>query len=841
MGKTARQTKTLILTLLMLAVGVSLSAQPTKIRGKVTDADSGEVLPMVSVTVPGTTIGTTTDFDGFYYIETRQAVSELTALYLSYESQTKPVQAGAFNTVDFALKSVSTGIKEIVVKRGEDPAYPILRNVYSHKKYNNPDEKDTYSYSSYTKMELDIANMRGEFKNKRMQRNFGFVFEYMDTSALTGKAYLPVMITESMADYYHRKNPQLGREVVKASRMSGIEEDFNLAQFTGQLYVKVNLYDNYINIFEINFASPLSDHGPLFYRFYLVDSVKMDNRKIYKIRFHPRGKASPVFDGEVNIDSATWALTSATMRIPKGLNLNWIRDLSIESKHQMLSDSTWFPEQDKIMADFTLVLKDSTKLESFMAHRQIDYSNIRINEPIPDEILGQNTSVILDAQNVIKNEEEYWRQARPYELSKRELGIYNMVDSIKEAPLFRNIYTVINTALFGYYKPNGFPQMEFGPYYKLASFNKLEGARFQIGARTTKDFSEKIRLSGYGAYSTKDSDFKGGGSVEYMFSKIPTAKLTLAAKHDLVQLGASDNAFSTANILSSIFSRGGNEKLTKVNQFDLSFEKEWTENISNALSVQYRQMFPTKYVDFLRADSTQYGNLHTTEIKFGTRLSKDEIVIRRPFSKHVSMSKWPVLSLDLTAGLKGVFNNDYEYYRVELGIEHTFNIAPLGRSSIVLAGGKIFGNVPYPLLKLHEGNSTYFYDRLSFSCMDFYEFASDLWGQITWEHHFRGFFLGKIPLLRKLQWREIFTVKALWGTLSDKNNGSLPPARMRAKMLFPEGMSSVSKPYVEAGFGIENIFRIIRVDAIWRLTHREGYNGKDVDNFALNVSLHFKF
>lgn len=200
-----------------------------------------------------------------------------------------------------------------------------------------------------------------------------------------------------------------------------------------------------------------------------------------------------------------------------------------------------------------------------------------------------------------------------------------------------------------------------------------------------------------------------------------------------------------------------------------------------------------------------------------------------------------MLSLDITAGLKDVFRSQYEYYRIEVGIDHTFNIAPLGRSRLHLKGGKIFGKVPFPLLKLHEGNATYFYDRSAFSCMDFYEFASDLWGQVTWEHHFRGFFLGKIPLMKRLQWREVLTVKALWGRLSDKNNGSLPAERMEARMLFPKGMTSVSKPYVEAGFGIENIFRFLRVDFMWRLTHREGYMDRDVDNFSVNVSMHFEF
>ena len=202
-------------------------------------------------------------------------------------------------------------------------------------------------------------------------------------------------------------------------------------------------------------------------------------------------------------------------------------------------------------------------------------------------------------------------------------------------------------------------------------------------------------------------------------------------------------------------------------------------------------------------------------------------------------SDFPIVGIDVVAGLKNILNGDYEYYRLELSVKHDFNIAPLGYSDIMLSGGKIFNKVPYPLLKLHEGNATYFYDPYAFSCMNYYEFASDLWASLMYEHHFKGFFLGKIPLMKRLKWREVFIFKALIGTLEKKNNGSLEDTR--AILLFPEGMSSVSKPYFEAGVGIENIFRILRVDAIWRLSHRHSVPGQKVQNFAVNFSINLNF
>ncbi len=826
--------KSLVLSVLLLLV-CSVWAQSTRVRGKITDAKTGEPLPLVNVVFKGSFVGVTTDFDGVYSIETREAVEELQASFVGYIPQSRKVVPGAYNTIDFKLEPQSFDLEEIKVTPGENPAHAILRKVSQNKKKNNPDRIQSYFCNTYTKMELDLTNVKPGFKNKKLQKNFGFIFDHIDTSVVTGKAYLPVMISEASADYYFRKSPSLSREIVKASRISGIEEDYTLAQFTGHLHANFNLYDNYIDIFEVRFASPLSDHGLMYYKYFLVDSMQIEGRKTYKIRFHPKSFSTPVLDGEVNIDSLSWALQSAHVKMMKGLNVNWIRHLVLENTNQLLADSVWFPKQDRLFADFSIVMSDSSKVVSFLGHRQVDYSHVVLNPVIPEKVLKLDNNVIID-KAVLKNDDSYWDTIRPYALSKQEKEIYQMVDSIKNVPLYQNIYTVISTIMGGYYDTK---YVGIGPYYKLGSFNKLEGVRFQLGARTTEDFSKKIRLFGYAAYGTKDENFKGGGGFTYSFKELPTSQLTLAFKHDVLQLGAGVNAFTTGNILSSVFSRGNNDRLSMVNQWDMQFEQEWRQGVSNTLAVQIRDVFPSRYVPFVKPDGGAMKSIQSTTLRLNTRLSKNEIVIRKTFDKYSMGSDYPIVGVDLSMGVKGLFKNDYEFYRLEGNISYNFPVSPLGKSYMVLSGGKIFGKVPYPLLKLHEGNATYFYDQYAFSCMNYYEFASDLWASFIWEHHFKGFFLGKIPLMKRLKWREVFIFKGLIGILTDKNNGSL--ADTRAYLLFPEGMSSVSKPYFETGIGIENIFRVFRVDAIWRLTHRHSIPGQDVQNFAVNFSVYLDF
>ena len=827
--------KKTFLFFLFFSLSFLVVAQSTKVRGKITDAKTGEVLPLANVFFKGTTIGVTSDFDGLYTLETREKVTELQVSLLGYATQIVPVKEGIFNTLDFQLEPVTMNLDEVRVTPGENPAHALLKNVSKNKKRNNPDELALYNCATYTKMELDLTNIKPHFKNKKLQKNFGFIFNHMDTSVITGKAYLPVMISEARADYYHRKNPSFSREIVKASRISGIEEDYSLAQFTGHLHVNVNFYDNYIDIFEVKFASPLSDHGLLYYKYFLEDSTRVNGRKTYKVRFHPKGTSTPVLDGEVNIDSATYALESAHVKMIKGLNVNWIRHLVMETQHVLIGDSVWFPKQDKLFADFTLIMSDSSKVASFLGHREVNYSQVCLNCPIPESVQKLDNNVII-TRDVLKNDETYWDTVRPYALSVREKEIYGMVDSIKNVPLYQNIYTIVTTILGGYYDTK---YIGIGPYYKLFSFNKLEGARFQVGLRTTDDFSRKIRLSGYGAYGTKDHRFKGGGGLEYMFNELPTSKLTMSFKHDVVQLGAGVNAFTEGNFFSSLFSRGNNDRLSMVNQGDLSFEKEWRQGITQTYAVQVRDIFSSRYVPFVRPDGQLMNSIQSMSLRLNTRLSWDEIVVRKTFDKFSLGSDFPIVGIDLSMGVKGMFKNDYEYYRLEGSVKYDVGIPPIGTSSMVVSGGKIFGKVPYPLLKLHEGNATYFYDPYAFSCMNYYEFASDLWASFMYEHHFKGFFLGKIPLMKRLKWREVFIFKGLIGTLEKKNNGSLPDTQ--AVLLFPDGMSSVSKPYFETGIGIENIFRILRIDAIWRLTHRHSRPGQKVQNFAVNFSIDIKF
>ena len=825
----------LLCILVALFVGTASYAQSTRVRGRVTDSE-GAPLQFASVTFAGTTVGMVTDEQGLYSLETRDSVSLVQVTMMGYIGAEERVEQGRYSEINFSLQAADFSIDQVVITPGENPAFPILDSMIRRKVVNNPDEYERYSTETYTKMEVGLSKIKEQFRNKRLQRNFGFIFDYVDTSALTGERYLPAMISETKADYYHSRRPSIDREVIRASRVSGVDDTFSIAQFTGQMQGNVNFYHNFIDIFNIRFASPAADGGRLFYRYFLVDSLLIDGRKSYRINFHPRGDVTPTLDGEMYIDSASYALRSVRARLPRKANVNWIKHLLLENENRMIDSVHWFRNRDRVMAEFTIAMADSSKLTSIIGTREIAYTNTRLDAPIPQAVEQMTGNVVLPDADSVTRDDSYWEQARPYRLSERERGVYQMVDSVQHMPLYRNIYTIINTVIAGYYNTK---YIGIGPYYKILSFNRLEGLRPQIGGRTTADFSRTVRLSAYAAYGTKDEVWKMGGGIELMFDRALTHKLTLRASHDVQQLGAGENALTGANILSSIFSRG-DQKLSMVNQASARYEHEWVHGISGFVEAEGRRIYGNRYVPMLRPDGAGVESVDDVSLTVGLRLSKDEKIYRRAFDKNSLGSRYPIVMVSATAGLKDVVLNGYEYYRTDLSVYYRPEIPPLGYSQITLQAGNIWGRVPYPLLKLHEGNGTYFYDPYAFSCMDYYEFASDRWVGCFYEHHFNGFFLGRIPLLKRLRLREVLVVKGVWGSLSDKNNGS--PRALEAPMLFPLGMTSVRKPYVEAGFGVENIARLVRVDFIWRLTHRERQvAAAPPTTFAINASLHLNF
>jgi len=830
--------------LFLLLSALNLQAQTTKVKGRVTDADTGEGLPFCAVFFEGTTIGVSTDMDGYYTLETRDPKAlVLTAQLIGYDAQAFSIVPHSFSEVNFRLHLTDNRLTAAVVKPDNRYMRSILKKIDLNRRRHNPEDREAYQCDLYTKLELDLTNAEEQIRSKTFRKHFGFVFDYMDTSVVSGQPYLPIMISETVARRYHTKSPALDKEVIEANRISGLNEENAVSQFTGSLHLKANFYDAFINAFNVEIPSPISSSGQLYYNYFLIDSLQIEGRKTYMIRYHPRNSvSSPTFDGEMFIDAEDYGLRTIHAKLKKGSNVNWIRDLVIDVENQRVGDTAWFYKDSHLYVDFSVTMRDSSKMLSFLGNRTIHYANPEFSVPDRQTLAdqGQNVMIVKDAG---RRDSTYWAQARPYDLSAREQGIYDMVDQIKNVPLYNSLVSIVTTFVKGYYNVGKYG---FGPYSQMVSFNDLEGFRPQLGVRTTSEFSKWLRLTGIVAYGTKDGDFKGTGIAEIVFNNQPTRKITAKIKRDYVQLGKSRNSFSESSILSSLFTKSGFNKRSYVNEYSLFYEHEFNAGFVNSFGVEFTRIFHNEMVPLLRQDGTVVNSVGANQLHYTARFSWDETTTRGVFDKYYVHTKYPILTFDISGSVKAFDRYDYTFLRTEMSVQYRIPTPPAGFGRLRFNAGHIFGNVPYPMLKLHEGNSTYFLDKSAFNCMDYYEFASDTWATLMYEHNFGGFFLGKIPLLKRLQWRETATFKMAYGTISDHNNGILGnPNMQEATLLFPAGMTDLKKPYVELGVGVSNILRIFRVDFFWRMTHR--YHEVDGEMvpvphlFALNLGLEIAF
>ena len=817
---------TLPLFLFLIFLSETSSGQYTKIIGKVIDATTQEPIPFVNVYLKGSSVGSTTGFDGKYSIKTLSKADTLIASYVGYKEFREKIHVGAFQEIDIKLETTDVTLQAVVIRPSENPAHILLRKVIAHKNNNNMDAINYYQTEVYNKIQFDANNLSEKFKERKAMKPFDFIFDHIDTSALNGKTYLPLFLTESISDYYYRKSPEFKKEVIKASRASGINNE-NISRFLGNMYQEVNIYDNFISLFNKNFEGPIANNGKLYYKYYLVDSATMEGHWCYKIMFKPKRKKELTFTGEIWIADTSFAVKEVNMKIEENLNINYINAMSIHQKFSFFEDKYWLLANEKFLVDFNVV-DNNKKLTGFYAHKTTSYKDYVIGQVADKSIYKSATYVDVD-KGAFYHDEHYWDSIRHQKLNKEEISIYKMVDTITNLPIFKTYYDIIAMITSGYYNTK---LVDFGPYFQSFSFNAVEGARFRIGGRTSNKWNDKLRLFGHIAYGTKDQRFKYGAGFLYLFHRDPRRGIGFEYRRDMEQLGESVNALKQDNIVASIFRRQPFTKLTMVEEYKAHYEYEWFHGLSNKITFRRRTIFPLQDENFVIYDhnSTKiFNQITTSEFEFNMRFAYKETYLIDKFNRTNLGTKYPVINLYYSYGIPDFLNGDFEYHKVLFTINHWFNIRSLGWSRYVISVGKTWGNLPYPLLEIHPGNETYSFDKYAFNKMNYYEFISDEYVSFYYSHHFDGFFLNHIPLMRELEWREVVYFKGLFGHMSISNHEFSQ---------FPQNSGWLTEPYYEAGVAVENIFKVLRVDAGWRLSYLDHPN---ISRFGLMATLYLSF
>ncbi len=826
--------KKLLLAYLLLFAGF-ISAQ-TKVSGIVVDV-SNQPIPFANVQFKGSNEGIVTNEDGRFYIESDKTYTALVVTFTGFSDKEVPLTKQVNYNFKVVLKE-GEELKEVVIYTGKtskknNPALDILRKIWERKRKNGLNMFDQYRMDKYEKVEFDMNTIDSAFMKNRIFRGMEFIFDQVDTSDVTGKTYLPIFINESLSEVYGDNVMKKKKEVLKANKNSGFNTNQQIIAFIKDLYAEYNIYDNYLTFFDKSFTSPLSRTGIDVYNYVLRDTAFIDNKWCYNIVFYPRRKNELTFKGDFWVADTTFAIKNINMAVTKSANINWVKDIYIEQEFEVLNDSVFLLTKDYMMSDFALNKKEKSR--GIYGKRTTMFKNFKFDQKQPEDFYKEQVN--NDDLSVYVKPDEYWEQNRFEKLSKDEAGVYKMLDTLQTVKKFKRLTSLVQILGSGYIQIGNF---DYGPIYSTFGYNEVEGFRLRTGGRTYFGPNDPWRIQAYTAYGFDDDKFKYGLSGKWMVDKRSRVILAGGNRRDVEQIGASltttNDVLGRSFASSGLFTTSSNGKLTNINLSTFSFEMEPVKNLSFQVGFSYRTLesaSPTFSLNYLKTleDGTTVveSEVKQAETNIQIDFTPKRKTIGYGVERDVIDSPYTRIFASYSAGLKGVTDKDFDYKRVQLYVKQPIIIGAIGRTNLITELGKTFGAVPLGLMSVIPGNQTYFTIENTFSNLNFYEFVADEYATFQFEHHFQGKLFAYVPALRKLNWREIIGIRAVYGTVSDENRAiNASGLEYRA----PES------GYWEYGFGIGNIFKVFRIDFSWRGNY---LNLPDAQKFAVKGSFGFYF
>ncbi len=817
----------------------------TAYRGRVTDAQTGDPVPFASVALKGKAVGTTTNFEGYYQFTTTQRADSLVVTFIGYRTRAKLIQPGvSTQTLDFQLEPTSTSLAEVVVRAGENPAFRILRELRERRAFNDRKRLTAYEYDSYAKTELDVDNLSEKFRKRRVVKKItGALAKAEKLAGEDGRPVIPTFVSETVSKFYYRANPQRRKEVILKTNLTGVgvkDGGFISQLLGGNLFQNYNFYDNSVPFLSKDFTSPLGENWRGTYEYFLSDTVVVGDNVCFELEFEPRRKQDLAFTGTMWVDTATYALRQMDATLGKDANLNYIEKIKIQQELEPVLDSAgkvaaWLPARTRFLVDVAELTKNSAGM---LAKFYIANHNFRLNDPQPLSFYDQSVVVADDAREASP---AYWAKARPDSLTREDRLARQLIDSVRNLPIVRTYVDVAEIVTTGWKKYRG---VEVGPYIYGLAYNSIEGLRMRVGVRTNEAFSRHWILRGFLGYGTLDGKFKYGGEVNYLFSRKHWTVAGFRHSYDLERLGLDPDQISN-NKLFYAFTRFGQYHgayLRRENTFFVQSDVTKGLRLSASLaSRSFDPLFPFRYrvEPNLGELSPMSSHFDYTQFTFEARFAKNETFIQDGNERiTLGTKRIPVITLRYQRGMKGVLGGNFDFHRFQITAFQTFRVGSLGRSSYLFSAGYTPSVVPAPLLFPHLGNETWFFNRNAFNLMNYFEYVSDRYASVQWQHNFEGLLFNRIPGIKKLKWRLVANANVLFGDQSHANETITARTfhpRFRQKYEFSS--LNIERPYLEVGYGIDNIFKLFRIQAIHRLTYLDG----GVDRFAVKGSIHFTF
>lgn len=836
-----------ILLCLLLFLSTGVSAQ---IRGVITDSLTHEPLMYITVQYEGKGVGAISNAQGEYEVETRKGWNELTFSAVGYVTKRIRFAPGT-KVLNVQMKSDDIMLSEVVVKpqkekysRKNNPAVEFMKKVIAGKRALKLEENDYYQYQKYEKMKMSINDVTPDKMEKGIYKKFSFFKDQVEISPKTNKPILPISIKETASKTIYRKNPKSEKTIIEGMNSTGIEEFFSTGDMLGTIlndvFSDVNIYDDDIRLLQRRFVSPIGKGAITFYKYYLMDTLMVDKQECVHLTFVPQNPQDFGFTGHLYVvKDSTYAVRKCTMNLPKKTGVNFVENLDIVQEFTQLPDSNWVLTDD----DMTVELHFMKGIQGLEVQRTTKYSDYQFDE-IEPRLFRLKGSVIKEA-NMLAKSDEYWAKVRQVPLTKKESTMDVFMNRIEQIPGFK--YVIFGAkALIENFVETGTKEhpskFDIGPINTIMTSNYVNGTRFRLSGMTTGNLDPHWSFSGYGAYGTKDKKWFYSGEAAYSFNKrdyvlweFPKHYLGFRYTYDV--MSPSDKYLETDK--DNLFVGW---KWTTVDQMSylrdatLTYELEMNTGFSVKAFARHRNDQPAGILQYWRNDGSTLGvwseentfvkDMTTTELGVTLRFAPGETFVNTKQRRVPVSLDAPIFSISHTMGLKGVLGGEYNFNLTEASIRKRFWFGSWGKLDVTARAGAQWNTVPFPLLNLPMANLSYITQlNESFSLINNMEFLNDRYASLALTYDMNGKLFNRIPLIKKLKWRETFRVRGLWGTLTDKNN----PYKSANDELFlfptrngvPTSYVMGSDPYVEASVGIYNIFKLLHIEYVRRLTYTD--------------------
>ena len=834
-----------------------------QLRGYIIDEATGDSIPYASAIYRGHNVAVASNINGQFTIA-RHEGWVLTFSAVGYISKSITITSSTKQNFNVKLKPDTKALKEVVVKtkrrrysRKNNPAVELMKKVVEAKKRTDLDNRDYYQYNKYQKLTLALNDITPEKLEDPKMKKKPWLKDQVEKCEYNGKLILPISVDETVTQKIYRKHPHSEKNIVKGQNSTGVNDLFQTGDILNtvlkDVFSDVNIYDDQIRLLQYPFTSPIGKDAVAFYRFYIMDTLYVERDKCIHLHFLPNNQQDFGFRGDIYIlADSSYQVKRCELTIPKKSDVNFVENMKIVQEFTQLPDSTWVLSVDDMLAELKLAsfIKEAAVIRTT---RLTDYAF----DPLPKQLFKGKAKDVKEADAMMRDE-AFWNKYRQVSLTKSESKMDAFVNNLSQIKGFKYIIFGLKALIENFVETGNPSKVDIGPINTMLTSNPVDGLRTRISAQTTAKLNPHWFASGYFARGWKSEKNYYKADLTYSFNKkeylpreFPKRTLTLSSTYDI--MAPSDKFMKTDkdNVFTS-FKWSKVNKMMFYNRQEIKYEREedWgfkttlgfkAEENEGALGLNFTPLsqYSQKYTDgnvLLEPNSNKF---RTSEFHAEFRFAPGETYINTKQRRLKINLDAPVFILGHTVGIKGFLGGDYRYNFTEASIYKRFWMKSWGKIDCYLKGGIQWNQVPYPLLIMPETNLSYIIQDETFELIDNMEFLNDRFASLYISWDFNGKIFNRIPLLKKLKWREYIGFRCLWGGLSDKNNPFLEQnAQSDILMMFPEGchVMDSKKPYYELSVGIHNIFKLIHVEYVRRLNYHYENTHKDGIRFMVRMT-----